>query len=68
MIQLIFEIANRSFGMVRYKQKSMIPDIATDKKLNIAVGRIVNVDKKRDFIVNKKLNAIANKVMNVNKK
>ena len=59
MIQQTFGVLNRSCKMVRYKQKSLIPDITADK--------VVYVDKKRDIAANKKLQIAVEKAVKVMK-
>ena len=47
--------------MLQYKQKSLIPDIVADKKLNAAANKAVDADKRRYIAIDKKLNTIADK-------
>ena len=54
----IFKLADRSYGIVQYKQKNLIVDTSADK--------VVNADKGQDYIAYKKLNAVANKVVGTN--
>ena len=67
MIQQTFEVADGSFVMLWYKQKSLIPDIVADNKLNVVADKAVDVDKKWNFAADKKLNVAADKAIDANK-
>ena len=54
--------------MVWCKQKSIISNIAIDKKFNIADNKTVDAYRKQNTAVNKKLYTVANKAINANKK
>ena len=68
MIQQTFGVVDGSFGILRCKRKSLIPGIASDKKLNAKADKAVDADKRWDTPVDKKLNAAANKAVDIDKK
>ena len=68
MIQQTFRVANESCEMLQCKQESLISDIATDKKLNAAVDKTVNANKRWKIAADKKLNVADDKTVNADKK
>ena len=54
--------------MLYYKQESLIPDIATDEKLNTTADEAINADKRWNTAANKKLKDVANEVVDIDKK
>ena len=63
MIYQTFGIANRSCEMLQYKQKSFIPDIIANKKLNAIVDKAINAHKRRDIAADNKLTVRADKAI-----
>ena len=68
MIQQTFGVADGSFGMLRCKRESLIPDIAADKKLNAAADEAVDTDKGRDTAADKELNTAVDEAVDADKR
>ena len=54
--------------MVGFKQKSLILDIVTNKKLNAAADKSISIYKEKDNAVDKKLNIRVDKAINTDKR
>ena len=53
MIQQTFRIADESCSILQYKRENLILDIATDKKLNAAADKTIDINKEQDIVVDK---------------
>ena len=51
---------DRSYKIVQYKKKSLIPNIVADK--------VIDANEKRNTVTDKKSNVVANKAINTNRK
>ena len=57
MIQQTFGIADESYKILQYKQKSLILDTSANKKLNFIADKAVDANKKQDTATDKALDA-----------
>ena len=60
IIQQTFGVTNKSYRIVQYKRKNLIP--------NGVANKAVNVNKKRNTVADKKLNAAVKKAIDADKK